>query len=39
MVIMAYGFKGYGRINRIEGAILFACFIGYQVLLYFTELK
>jgi cation:H+ antiporter len=39
LVIMAYGFKGDGRINRIEGAILFTCFVGYQVLLYFTELK
>lgn len=38
LVIMAYGFKGYGRINRIEGAILLTCFAGYQVLLYFTEL-
>ena len=38
LVIMAFGFKGQGRINRIEGAILFSCFIGYQVLLYFTEL-
>ena len=38
LVIMAYGFKGHGRINRIEGAILLTCFVGYQVLLYFTEL-
>ena len=38
LVIMAFGFKGQGRINRIEGAILFSCFVGYQVLLYFTEL-
>ena len=38
LVIMAYGFKGPGRINRIEGAILLSCFAGYQVLLYFTEL-
>ena len=38
LVIMAYGFKGPGRINRIEGAILLICFVGYQVLLYFTEL-
>ena len=38
LVIMAYGFKGHGRINRIEGAILLTCFAGYQVLLYFTEL-
>jgi cation:H+ antiporter len=38
LVIMVYGFKGQGRINRIEGGILLACFAGYQVLLYFTEL-
>jgi cation:H+ antiporter len=38
LVIMAYGFKGHGRINRIEGAILLTCFVGYQVLLYFTAL-
>ena len=38
LVIMAYGFKGHGRINRIEGAILLACFAGYQVLLLYTEL-
>ncbi len=38
LVIMAYGFKGPGRINRFEGAILLTCFVGYQVLLYFTEL-
>jgi cation:H+ antiporter len=38
LVIMIYGFKGQGRINRIEGGVLLACFAGYQVLLYFTEL-
>ncbi|MGD2054175.1 MAG: calcium/sodium antiporter [Gammaproteobacteria bacterium] len=38
LVIMVYGFRGQGRINRIEGGILLACFAGYQVLLYFTEL-
>ena len=38
LVVMVYGFKGQGRINRIEGGILLACFAGYQVLLYFTEL-
>lgn len=38
LVVMIYGFKGQGRINRIEGGILLACFAGYQVLLYFTEL-
>lgn len=31
---MAYGFGGHGRINRVEGSILLASFIGYQTLLY-----
>lgn len=30
----AYGFRGPGRINRIEGLVLLACFFGYQFLLY-----
>ncbi len=33
LFVMAYGFRGPGRINRIEGGILLACFIGYQGLL------
>jgi cation:H+ antiporter len=35
---MAYGFRGPGRINRIEGAILLLAFCAYQTLLYFSEL-
>ena len=31
---MAYGFRGQGRINRLEGAVLLAAFIGYEVLLF-----
>jgi cation:H+ antiporter len=27
---MAYGFRGPGRINRVEGAVLLAIFAGYQ---------
>jgi cation:H+ antiporter len=38
LVIMAYGFRGPGRINRIEGAVLFAGFVGYQILLYNTAI-
>jgi len=34
LFIFAYGFKGRGRINRIEGGILFACYIGYMVVIY-----
>jgi cation:H+ antiporter len=33
---MAYGFRAPGRINRIEGGILLACYFGYQTLLYFS---
>lgn len=35
--IMAYGFRGPGRINRLEGALLVFAFVGYQTLLYFSE--
>jgi cation:H+ antiporter len=34
---MAYGFKGPGRLNRVEGALLVVAFVAYQTLLYFTE--
>ncbi len=34
--VMAYGFRGRGRINRLEGGILLACYLGYQTLLYFS---
>lgn len=36
LFIMAYGFRGQGRINRLEGSILLSAFIGYQLLLFFT---
>ncbi len=37
LFLMAYGFKGKdGQINRIEGAVLLASFIGYMVMLYFS---
>lgn len=38
LFIMAYGFKGFGRVNRLEGAVLLSCFLGYQALLYITEI-
>ena len=38
LFVMAYGFRGPGRINRIEGAILILAFCAYQTLLYFSEL-
>ena len=36
LFIMAYGFRGHGRINRLEGGFLLAIFIGYQVILYMS---
>ncbi|NIO39897.1 MAG: calcium/sodium antiporter [Burkholderiales bacterium] len=33
---MAYGFGGSGRINRLEGAVLLACFVVYQLYIYFN---
>lgn len=39
LFIMAYGFRGHGRINRIEGGILLSAFCGYQALLYFTVIS
>lgn len=37
--VMAYGFHSPGRrVNRLEGAILVACYLGYQTLLYFSTL-
>jgi len=33
---MSYGFRRDGRINRIEGGVLFACFIGYQAIIFLT---
>ncbi len=38
LFLMAYGFRGKGRITRAEGAILVVAFGGYQTLLYFSEL-
>ena len=38
LFIMAYGFRGPGRINRIEGGILLGCFIAYELLLFFTAI-
>ncbi len=33
---MAYGFKGNGRINRVEGLILLSAYIGYMTWIYFS---
>ncbi len=34
---MAFGIRGPGRLNRVEGALLVVAFVAYQSLLYFTE--
>jgi cation:H+ antiporter len=36
LFVMAYGFRGEGRINRLEGGILLSSFIAYQILLFFS---
>ena len=38
LFIMAYGLRGPGKINRIEGAILLASFVAYQYILYTVSL-
>lgn len=37
LFVFCYGFRGPGRINRFEGAILLACYIGYSSYLATTE--
>ncbi len=39
LFIMAYGFKGRGRVNRLEGGILLACFAAYMTWLGLTGLS
>jgi len=39
LLIMAYGFRGKGRINRLEASLLLTAYAGYQTLLYFTAVK
>lgn len=36
LFVFGYGFRGPGRINRIEGTILLACYIGYTTYLVST---
>ncbi len=38
LFIIGYGFRGPGRINRIEGAILLACYVGYNAYLINTAI-
>lgn len=36
LFILGYGFRGPGRINRVEGGFLLACFVGYTAYLIST---
>ncbi len=36
LFLFCYGFRGPGRINRLEGAVLLAVYIGYTVYLITT---
>lgn len=36
LFIMAYGFKGNGRINRFEGFLLLSAYVGYMLWIYFS---
>jgi len=36
LFIIGYGFRGPGRINRIEASVLLACYIGYTAYLLST---
>lgn len=38
LFIMAYGFKGEGRINRYEGSLLLAGYVSYMLVLYYTAI-
>jgi cation:H+ antiporter len=33
LFVIGYGFRGPGRINRVKGAVLLACYVGYTVYL------
>lgn len=37
LFVLGYGFRGPGRINRVEGGLLLACFVGYTVYLVSTN--
>ncbi len=39
LLLMAYGIRGRGRINRLEGLLLLAAYAGYQTLLYSTAVR
>ena len=37
LFVLGYGFRGPGRINRVEGGFLLACYVGYTVYLVSTN--
>lgn len=39
LFVMAYGFRGLGRINRFEALVLLAAYAGYQTLLYLSVVR
>lgn len=38
LFLMAYGFKGVGRINRAEGGLLLSGYTAYMIVLYYTAI-
>jgi cation:H+ antiporter len=36
LFVIGYGFQGPGRINRVEGSVLLACYVGYMTYLVST---
>jgi cation:H+ antiporter len=38
LIVMAFGWRGAGRISRLEGAILFSIYCAYNALLYFSSI-
>lgn len=38
LFILSYGFRGPGKISRVSGLVLLACFLCYQALVFYTEL-
>lgn len=36
LFVIGYGFRGPGRVNRLEGAVLLCCYIGYTIYLVST---
>jgi cation:H+ antiporter len=38
LFVIGYGFRGPGRINRVEGVVLLACFVGYTAYLVSTAM-